>query len=66
MTTMEQESAQLPTQPPRETDKQFRAGWTLSEQNASTAGEVSTTAATLAHQAKGLDALVGKFTYQTA
>lgn len=39
---------------------------TLSEQNASTAGEVSTTAATLAHQAKGLDALVGKFTYQTA
>ena len=39
---------------------------TLSEKNASTAGEVSTTAATLAHQAKGLDTLVGKFTYQTA
>ncbi|MDY6076643.1 methyl-accepting chemotaxis protein [Mobiluncus sp.] len=39
---------------------------TLSEQNASTAGEVSSTAATLAHQAKGLDTLVGKFTYRTA
>ena len=31
MATMEQESAQLPTQPPRETDKQFRAGWTLTK-----------------------------------
>ena len=31
MATMEQESAQLPTQPPREMDKQFRAGWTLTK-----------------------------------